>query len=200
MKLDITKAMRLIKQNNGSLDLRGTQITALPDNLTVGGSLYLSGTQITNKDKARKKVKKLTDGAYVQNRYVYADGILTHVVKKKTVGAYVLFVGKIKGKNVVFDGKNYAHCDSMRDGIADLLFKSAADRGANQYADLTLESEIKTEDAITMYRVITGACRQGTQAFVDQLGDLKESYKVSEIIKLTAGKFGAERFAEFFNR
>ncbi|MDT7261299.1 hypothetical protein [Citrobacter freundii] len=31
----------------GSLDLRGTSITALPDNLTVGGSLYLRGTSIT---------------------------------------------------------------------------------------------------------------------------------------------------------
>ncbi len=32
----------------GSLDLRGTQITSLPDNLTVGGSLDLGGTQITS--------------------------------------------------------------------------------------------------------------------------------------------------------
>jgi hypothetical protein len=32
----------------GSLDLRGTQITSLPDNLSVGGSLYLRGTQITS--------------------------------------------------------------------------------------------------------------------------------------------------------
>ncbi len=31
----------------GSLDLSGTQITALPENLTVGGSLNLEGTQIT---------------------------------------------------------------------------------------------------------------------------------------------------------
>ena len=31
----------------GSLYLRGTGITALPDNLTVGGSLYLRGTGIT---------------------------------------------------------------------------------------------------------------------------------------------------------
>ncbi|MFV0351656.1 MAG: hypothetical protein ACK5JF_05010, partial [Oscillospiraceae bacterium] len=31
----------------GSLDLRGTQLTALPDNLTVGGSLDLRGTQLT---------------------------------------------------------------------------------------------------------------------------------------------------------
>ncbi|WP_368666893.1 hypothetical protein, partial [Dysgonomonas sp. 511] len=33
---------------DGSLDLRGTQITSLPDNLTVGGSLDLRGTQITS--------------------------------------------------------------------------------------------------------------------------------------------------------
>ena len=31
----------------GSLDLRSTQITALPENLTVGGFLYLRNTQIT---------------------------------------------------------------------------------------------------------------------------------------------------------
>ena len=31
----------------GWINLRGTQITALPDNLTVGSSLYLRGTQIT---------------------------------------------------------------------------------------------------------------------------------------------------------
>ena len=31
----------------GYLDLRGTQITALPDNLTVSGYLDLRGTQIT---------------------------------------------------------------------------------------------------------------------------------------------------------
>ncbi len=32
----------------GSLDLRGTGITSLPDGLTVGGSLYLEGTGITS--------------------------------------------------------------------------------------------------------------------------------------------------------
>jgi len=31
----------------GNLDLDGTNITSLPDNLSVGGSLYLRGTKIT---------------------------------------------------------------------------------------------------------------------------------------------------------
>jgi len=42
---DIAKMMDKNGHIKGSLDLRGTQITALPDGLTVGGSLYLRGTQ-----------------------------------------------------------------------------------------------------------------------------------------------------------
>ena len=41
----------------GYLDLRGTNITALPDNLTVGGSLDLSNTKIAESE--RRKVKSL---------------------------------------------------------------------------------------------------------------------------------------------
>jgi len=47
----------------GSLDLRGTQITSLPDGLTVGGSLCLEGTQITS----------LPDGLTV-GRSLYLEG------------------------------------------------------------------------------------------------------------------------------
>ena len=178
----------------GWLDLRGTQITSLPDNLTVGGSLDLNGTQIRN-----RKCKKLHNGDYVPKRYLYADGILTHIKAKRAIKGYVFYQGKIKGKNVVSDGTNYAHCKTFREGVADLLFKSAKDRGAKQYKNLTLDSEVTAEDAITMYRVITGACRQGTENFVNSLGKLKEKYKIHEIIKITKGQYNSEAFEKFFN-
>ena len=48
-KLGLTTAQAQGKEAiPGYLDLSGTQITSLPDNLTVGGSLNLSGTQITS--------------------------------------------------------------------------------------------------------------------------------------------------------
>lgn len=51
----------------------------------------------------------------------------------------------------------------------------------------------------TMYRVITGACRQGTESFSGSLGDkLKEKYTIREAIELTQGQYNAERFKEFF--
>lgn len=181
----------------GWLDLRDTGITSLPDNLTVGGWIDLAGTGITEKE--RKKVRRLQEGDYVAGRYVYVDGILVHVRSKREVGGYTLYIGKIKGKNVVSDGTFYVRCDKLRDGIADIAFKRAADRGADQYKGLSLDTSLTVDEAKTMYRVITGACRAGTDAFVESLGDtLKERYTIREMLKITKGQYNAERFAEFF--
>ena len=46
-KLTIEEAEIMMKECGGSLDLRGTNITALPEGLSVGGNLYLSDTNIT---------------------------------------------------------------------------------------------------------------------------------------------------------
>ena len=182
----------------GGLDLSGTQIQTLPEGLTVGGWLDLSGTQIKNKGKERKKVKTIKNGDYVAGKYLFVDNILTQVKNKKTVGQYTVYVGKIKGKNVVSDGVHYAHCDKIRDGIADLLFKTASDRGSEQYKNLSLDTELTVAEAVTMYRIITGACRAGSEDFVNSQRNLKEKYTIRECIELTKGQYNAEKFAEFF--
>lgn len=219
MKLTLEAAKKIMERSGGDLDLSCTAITSLPEGLTVGGSLYLqstpitslpeglivggwldlSGTQITVRDAARSKIKYLADGDYAEGRYLYADGILIHVKGTKTIGGYTIYCGKIPHRNVVSDGVHYAHCDKIRDGIADLLFKAAEDRGVEQYRSLGLDAVVTLDEAKTMYRVITGACRQGTEAFVESLGDRKkETYTVRECIELTRGQYNAERFAEFF--
>ena len=181
----------------GSLYLRGTGITALPDNLTVGGYLDLEGcTGITALQE--KAVQRLKDGDYIPGRYLYADGILTHVKRKRTIGKYTYYQGKIKGKNVVFDGEHYAHCKSLKDGVCDLEFKNAKERGAKQYKHLTLDSEVTKDEAITMYRIITGACRAGTDNFLSGIKEFKEKYTVREIIELTTGQYGGDIFKRFF--
>ena len=151
MKLTLEKAKAMMGQNNnGNLDLRGTKITALPDNLTVGGGLYLSGTKITN-----PTVKRLRHGEYVPGKYLYADRILTHIKKKKKIGEYTLFIGKIPNRHVIFDGKHYAHCRNFHEGRKDLRFKAAKDRGADQYRGISLDDSFTEEELETMYRIIT---------------------------------------------
>ena len=179
----------------GWLDLTGcTSLTALPDNLTVNGSLNLRGIKITD----TSRVKRLRNGDYVEGRYLYADNILTHVKRKRVVDGYTLYIGKIPGHNVVSDGTYYAHCDKFREGIEDIAFKYKKERGAEQYKDITLDTPLTVEEAKTMYRVITGACRNGTEVFVRSLGKLKATYTPREIIDLTEGQYNAKRFAEFF--
>lgn len=179
------------------LDLRGcTSLASLPEGLTVGGWLYLSGTKINPFE--RKKVKELHDGDYVPGKYLYADGILTHIKRKRQMQGYTYYVGKIKNRNVIFDGTNYAHCESFSDGVEDLIFKAAKDRGSDQYKGMSLDTEVTLSEAKTMYRIITGACRQGTNAFVDSQKKLKEKYTVRELIEITKGQYRASIFEDFF--
>ena len=193
-KPTLEELQKIMERNGGSLDLSGTQITALPDNLTVGGSLDLSGTQITGK----KEYNHLHNGDYVPGKYIYCDEILTHVKRKKQIEGYTYYIGKIKNRNVISDGTLYAHCKNVKDGILDLEFKKAADRGADQYKHLTTDSIVSKDDAITMYRVITGACRAGTEQFLSTITEFKDEYTVREIIEITKGQYGSNRLQKFF--
>ena len=201
-------------QVGGYLDLRGTQITALPSGLVVKDDLYIRDTKITElpddltiggeihtDDHALATPPHiLREGDYVEGKYIYVDGILTSIKKTKRVQGYTLYVGRLPNHNVVSDGTNFAHCATLRDGIADLAFKTAKDRGAEQYKGLTLDSELTSEEIITMYRIITGACRQGTAQFVASLGELKDRYTIREAIEITKGQYNADRFKQFFER
>ena len=77
--------------------------------------------------------------------------------------------------------------------------KAADERGAEQYRGLTLNTVLTVQKMVTMYRVITGACRQGTQIFVDSIKNLKETYTIREAIELTRGQYNWQAFAEFFD-
>jgi len=180
----------------GSLYLRGTQITALPDGLTVGGSLYLRGTQIMN----RGHYKKLENGDYVAGKYLYCDDMLIHVRRKKKIGDLTFYVGKIEGVNVIHDGEHYAHCRSFAEGVKDLAFKKASDRGADQYKAYSKDTVVSFEEAKTMYRIITGACKLGTENFVKSVQHIKETYTVRELIDITKGQYRAEVFEAFFEK
>lgn len=64
---------------------------------------------------------------------------------------------------------------------------------------MSLDTELTVDEAVTMYRIITGACRQGSQAFVDSLGDkLKEKYTIRECVEITKGQYNAKIFQDFF--
>ena len=190
----------------GSLDLSDTKITSLPDNLTVGGSLDLSDTKINSKElkkaKTPDKQKMFEFNLSVQaklswqnGRYRIFDGIFCEVLRKLK-NAYKVKIG-LATKYVITDGVNYAHGDTIKKAREDLIYK-ISDRDTSQYEGLSLNSIVTREEAIKMYRAITGACEAGTKHFVSGLKELNQRYTIAEIIELTEGQFGATEFKNFF--
>ena len=82
--------------------------------------------------------------------------------------------------------------------MLDLEFKKMKSRGSEQFKHLTLDSSVTKDDAIKMYRIITGACQQGTNQFLQSIKKFKKTYTVREIIALTEGHYGAEVFRRYF--
>ncbi len=185
----------------GSLYLGGTQITALPDNLTVGGSLYLEGTQITDEDAAKIRNKPIPEDfmlTWQGGKYVSVDGVFSEVVSHKGDIYRTRQIGKERVEYLVTDRKDkWAHGSTLEAARADLIYKIGS-RDKSVYADLTLDSVLPFEKAIEAYRVITGACSAGTRGFVERLEAVKDKYSIREICDLTKGQYGNGEFVQFF--
>jgi len=180
----------------GHLDLRGTGVESLPDDLLVGGNILMPDGNSPDRDLCRLK-----SGAYVPGKYIFVDGILTHVGPEERLDGYTAYIGKIPDRNVVTDGKRYARCDRIRDGIADLVFMSASERGAAQYKKLPLDTEMSVDEARAMYRVITGFCRRFTNKFIVGSEDGgKNRYTVRELLDMTGGHCVHKPFCSFFGK
>jgi len=180
-----------------SLDLKGTQITSLPDNLTVGYSLDLEGTQITDTSMVNHKIDILS---WSEGKYIKVDGLFTEVIHKRGNVWKVRKPNGTKDFYLITDGNGkYAHGDTLKEARMDLMFK-VSNRDKSDFEHLTIGSELSFQEAIESYRVITGACSAGVKDFI-QSNDIKEkSYKVSEIIQLTSNSYGGSNYKAFFNK
>ena len=182
----------------GSLDLEGTQISELPDNLTVGGFLDLRGTQISEyvANNVNRDIKLIS---WKGGKYVLIDSMFTEVVKNKGNVYHVKNIGSKNIFYVVTDGNGkYSHGSTIEEARNDLIYK-ISNRSKEEFKSLNLNSVLSLSEMIECYRVITGACSFGTKRFVESLSKVKENYSISEIIDLTNGKFGNNEFSSFFN-
>ena len=196
-----------------SLDLRGTGITSLPDNLAVGGVLDIRDTKITDNvevnttlsPEQQKKIYDLENMALFWERngvrYIKADGIFS-VIDSHHGNVYK--VHKLGQEDKPFylitDGDNHwAHGATIKEAKADLIYK-INDRDTSEYEKLSLDDTLSYEKAIAAYRTITGACSVGTKDFIENSlpSPHKEEYTIKEIIDLTTGRYGNEKFAKFF--
>ena len=198
---DVCKVKLEIKEGKlhygGSLYLENTQITALPDNLTVGGSLYLRNTIDTS--KVNRNINEESFFEWRDRKYIKADGIFSKVISHKRNVFKIVRIGSTKESYLVTDGNGkFSHGDTIKAAKDDLIFK-ISNRDKSDYKGLTLESKMSFEKAIECYRIITGACSFGTKDFVsNRLIKKEKEYTIAQMIEVTKGEYGNSTFRQFF--
>ena len=186
---------------NGWLDLSGTQITSLPEGLTVGGWLDLSGTSITDISNVNRNVPNPMHWEYKGREYIEVDGIFSRVISRRGKVWRIAQIGSTKTQYLVTDGDGrWAHGDNIQQARADLVYK-ISERNTDKYKGMTLDTRLTFAEAVECYRVIMGACEAGTRGFVQSLGNnVKDHYTIAEMMEVTKGQYGNETFCQFFSK
>ena len=139
------------------------------------------------------------DGRWYKDdvEHIIVDGILSKVISHKGNVYKVINHGEENESYIVTDGTNYSHGETLKEAKESLIYK-ISDRDTSDFKDLTIDSEITFENAVKMYRKITGACEGGVKGFISTLPSVKEKYTIKEIIELTEGRYNNNLVKQFF--
>ena len=96
---------------------------------------------------------------------------------------------------IVSDNKgNYAHGESIKQAREDLIYKRTVDFNGK------IPKQATGEDWISIYRQVTGACSVGIKEFIQGLDkDIKETYSLEEVLNISKGQFGYDKFKDKVN-
>ena len=205
---DTKTAFPRLTSVGGSLDARGADTkTAFPRLTSVGGSLDARGadTKTAFRDdikwndpanNALSKCRAMLMSSFAAAGFSFADGVLSRIVSTRGPVSRVIICGKTEISYLVTDGEAFSHGKTLGEARDGLLFKIGK-RDPSEFRAWTLDKVVSKRDAIRAYRTITGACEGGVRAFMEQR-QTPESATVKEIIRLTAGAYGAKQFEDFF--
>ena len=136
------------------------------------------------------------DGKRIE--HIIADGILSQVIKKRGNIYHVKNYGADKITYLIEEDGVYSYGDTLKEAKESFMYK-IVNRDTSQYQSMTLDTVLTKEEAIKMYRVITGACEAGTRYFIENVlkKDIKKA-SIREIIELTKGQYNCHKLQEFF--
>jgi hypothetical protein len=128
---------------------------------------------------------------------IIADGILSEIVSKKKSVYKVINYGESEISFLIEKDGVFSHGKTVKEAKESLMYK-IKDRDTSIYNNHDLNTVLTTEEAIKMYRVITGACEEGAKYFVSKLPNVPKKLTVSKLIKLTEGQYNHRSLVDFF--
>jgi hypothetical protein len=201
----------------GDLSINSNAKLDAPALTSVGGDLYISsnakldaltsvGGDLYIYSKGALTAGKLYCGGY--EKFKVIDGIGCVVLSEKKQGDITILMcrhSKIKNQKVVGDkfyvaqkGDSNAHGKTIAEAVQEILFKIGP-RDVSRYRNMPMHTAKTPSKWALIYRMVTGACQYGTAQFIETRRDLKKEYTLAEILTLTEGQFGHDRFSETVN-
>jgi len=163
---------------------------------SVGGYLYIY-------KKGALTAGKLYCGGY--DKFAVIDCIACVTLSEKKHGDVTVLMcrhAKVKNQKVIGDkfyvarkGDDNAHGKTIAEATQELMFKIGP-RDVSQYRGMAADTIKTPPEWALVYRTVTGACQYGTQQFMAARGKLKKKYTLAEIVTLTKGAWGHEKFVE----
>ena len=98
-----------------------------------------------------------------------------------------------KGTVYVAEKDEYAaHGETLREAVNDLQFKILQDANLEEHIQrIKQQGYMNAED----YRLLTGACREGTKRFLQKHGlTWEDTMPVAQVLEITKGQYGSEKF------
>ena len=180
----------------GDLSIHSSAKLDAPALTSVGGDLSIYS-------KGALTAGRLYCGGYDKFRVI--DGIGCVVLsEKKQDNVTVLMCrrSEIKNQKVIGEkfyvaqkGSDNAHGKTIAEAIQELQFKIGP-RDVERYRNMPRDTKKSPSEWALVYRMVTGACQYGVARFIEAQGKLKQSYTLTEILALTRGQYGHDRFAE----
>ena len=155
--------------------------------------------------KTRSFCLKFNFECFLKLGFLFADGILAKIIERRKNVFKIQITGKTETsyclmiKNGDDELPTFSHGKTIKEARESLIYK-ISNRDTSVYKNYKLDTVVSFEEAIKMYRTITGACEFGTKNFVQGLTKTKKKYKISEIIEITNNQYGNECFREFFSK
>ena len=201
--------------NSGSVDLRS--LTTLPEGVTFSnsGSVYLSSLTtlpegVTFSNSGSVDLRSLTDELQVyrgeQIRVRHVDGYTMLILNERsqhgtTICRSAYFGGGelagLKRCFIASDSKHSAHGSTIEKALRDLRFKSME----HDFDQDELVSQIKERGTVQIndFRLITGACEEGTREGMAIAGLDRDADELplDAVLAAVHGSYG-DRFKELF--
>ncbi len=142
--------------------------------------------------------KELSYETYLKRGYLKADGIISKVIAHKKFKTIEVFEveQRFEKSFVVKKGQTFSHGKTIKEAKESLKYKISS-RDTSEFKKWNLKTVATQAKMIEAYRVITGACEFGVRDFC-QGKKLPSKLSVANVIELTNGKYGNEKFQEFF--